>query len=728
MSPTHDIPVSHIYDTFNKIREIESDETIESICNQLILTDKDTSNTIFDRIVNFLYIPFLRSIHLSIITGEYINNKNEVVQYLAQIEEIVINRTAIEKFFKEIEEQLIKDKKLEIDKDNFRAGSWTDSFVTLFMPFIIKYRYLINAEYAKINDWRKTPLFDIRKITKSKNARWWNTEYDLSHFDITIQLALIDHNLTAGNDTFEQLLDIRQTLLDTSTFNNIGGVRISLLDKCNLLLKKFNLRFDNESKSYYDSDNKGNFFDIKDLCINIEHLKGFNYDLDLSFDREYFSGLEQHVRKKILKKKIDNYTYSDYLFLSKYYNKCIEDMSKLDNLIDRFKRIKRIKSKEKDRLFDEVAYDISLLFLENAKLSLYLRKKEYSLDDLWAHFECFNELQKEENKVKNYYPFLKLSLEYVNKIDEIIDSNDITIEDKEKNINRLGECIKELEHSYEWNKEHYSIVFQPPYNECVEKIPLAEEGYNKINLFVASAFIIPINYDAIATRIQEIKDKKREFDLNISAKKILKREFDAYKEMDERRAEIMQKKAISDANKKFEEELDKKFEEYKNDNISAIERVKDGLQRSNVEILSIFAVIALFALGNIQLYTKITSVSQAIVFSVGFALALSVFTLLIKLLISPPEKPEKPEKPKETEETNKKHGFWQKIYNWWRRPYNKMIVVLIVCCLTCIIILRFGFDYDSCEKLPQTKPDINIENNISHPVNIGNEENKNSNL
>jgi len=158
-------------------------------------------------------------------------------------------------------------------------------------------------------------------------------------------------------------------------------------------------------------------------------------------------------------------------------------------------------------------------------------------------------------------------------------------------IAELEVCIKKLFENYEWAADSNFLAYQLPFKECLVDAPL--DNKETLSIFLASSFILPINFEKIRNEIQQIKT-----------------DFVKYKTMLDIHTSISAEK----------------------EEIKKIKIQIDQTEKKYIEILSIFAAIVLFASGEIQLFKDVQNPELAGRFMFMWGYGLAVFVLLIWMI------------------------------------------------------------------------------------------------
>ncbi|HUW06937.1 MAG TPA: hypothetical protein VMW01_11815 [Williamwhitmania sp.] len=347
-------------------------------------------------------------------------------------------------------------------------------------------------------------------------------------------------------------------------------LRELLIDKVDLLIKK--VKQTNAKRNIRYNINFTQFSnDTKEHPIN--YLK----DFDIDFTEEYIN--EQHRQNN--KKGIAE-SFRDFFIEMKFF----KEIESLEQAKKTFKRFEDLHSHSQID-FDTWAYGISYNYLYNNILSLELKNKDLSLKDIDEKIETVKIIQY-QNSVNNYFPYKKLCSWIESKIDKdlsVATPNNVT----KTYIDRFDVCLKKYRENIIWSKKHLVWPYQPRLEECI-----IITSSDSIPIFCASSFILPINYDYEEGCLKKLEESLSLFQSVYKTSHYLEKELED----------------INNSKKEVQEAL-----------------------RKNIEILSIFAAIVLFVMGNIQIYSQVDTLNSAIAFTLAFGYVIAVFILLISLII-----------------------------------------------------------------------------------------------
>ena len=519
---------------------------------------------------------FFKSLNLSVLSGEYISI-SDFEDYIKKIEKTLT-------LISEIDEGLVPIQYRGNFQDLLYIG-FTKPLVQAINNYLGHYKKI----KRKYNNPDRQSLFEAiskKNLHIPENHPNWTYTLLGEFINFTLRLSYIDHVLVVRAKQLEDLILIYHNLEERKKKNPDDIIVILLFDKCSFLLKKLLIRFDRDPGNYYYA------LDFEDKIIDQERFSPGNFEVfnqatkiqyvDSKLERTYHQFKENS--KNFIKdwKNSKKLSFEGYHSIVKYHKEFNNtSIEKLTEIIAKFKT-----SHSSDNSFDEWASNVSYIYLNNNLLSFRLKQNNLSIRKIE---EVFNEtlILQSDLEIKNYFPFLKICKALLNiaekELNKLPDSH-INID---KIIKLIGKVEKEMLLCFEWCSDHHFIPFQLPFHECTKTVTIKDNSYS---LFLASSFILPINFEKVNRELEEvqrnIKDYKSKYDIHVS---------------------IREEK-----------------EEIKN--------IKEAIQKTDkrhIEILSIFAAIVLFVSSNIQVFSKAETFIDALRFMLVFAYILILFVVVI---------------------------------------------------------------------------------------------------
>ncbi len=574
--------ISWLENTIKKYTAQSEDSTEKNKISTQVNSEKDSELEELTEFIEIFEFPekIIDRFYLSVLSGEYLVDES-YDEKLERINKLIGDSGGI------------SPENIEL----INSIKQIRSLITQYRHFILR----INTKYSKPE---RIELFNT--FTDRDDSYFYETSNDEIDIkcglfkDIILGITYYDHNLSlkVDQDSFKEILYFLSRISETKEVT--GPVKALSEAKCKILLYKLAKRIEQDDKKYYYTHNLSDKeFEIKD---NIPvYYKDFIDDIDLQYYDDFENNKDQNrfvkYCNKILEVSNSELALTDAHALVKYHKDVLQNGE--DVLKDLCEKLKQTSSKSNFKC-DQRAKTVSYHYLLNNHFSYIVNKCEEN------HTKIINELKEivqrqKVDDVENYFPFLRYTEYLISTLDQefsndIIDSSTIKIF-----LEAFEENYKILMNKYEWCYDRDFLAYMPSYNECIkiEKI----EGH-EYKLFIASAFVLPINYAQVKRQIDELFQRFTKYKLLFDVK-------------------LFQDKK----NQELENTIDKVTREFSN----IEERVKDS-ERKNIEILGIFAAIVLFTMSNIQIFSKIDYVKDAILFMLIMAYCMCMFIVVIWLI------------------------------------------------------------------------------------------------
>lgn len=489
---------------------------------------------------------------------------------------------------------------------NKLADDLQSSFSSPVLHSISQYKLLLSQVKYKLSSTKAIHLFDVitdeEKDSHNLNPLSTTTHSLSKTFAMSIQLARIDHNIAIKKEYLEVLSKIQKSLeisLQQESSNDSKTILSILIDKCNYLLFKILYRLKKDKKNFlYIYNYKDKELDIEEIKASVHYLKPFlehsekHYSSGNRFD-QYFEKQVTQINEKLVQDEELN--ISEYHTLINYYkdhNKSIEQVNNLTKVFSEGFLSKR--SYIKNRLFDYKSYKIAYNYILNNSLSLQIYKKKYSAEftaELERQLDKIALVQ-QETFIYNYFPYYRVCMYFLRTIKKELKEEKLNAQLIQKLITKLEINLKKAFENFEWCKDKDFLAYQLPKKECTIMSKAKHNG-SELPIFLASSFILPLNYEETQRELESM-----------------------YRELDNLKSQSEIQISISEEKEK-------------------IRNIRDEINqhdRKQIEILSIFAAIVLFAIGNIQLYSNVANFSQAILFTIAFAYSLGLFVICIWII------------------------------------------------------------------------------------------------
>ena len=539
---------------------------------------------IFLSSINKTSKELIHNLNLSVISGEYICD--------ALFEEKLESfNSSLQNIF------TLPDTELSEEDINVLSNTLISELISPYERALKYYRNLVSYSNTIINGNLHETVMDIflhpDEVSENKKSAQLESINDFIKYNI--KLAKFDLSIITSNQFLKELLQIKEELENKKNKNSIFDL---LYNKCNFLIKKILLRYKKSNLSYKinfkSSELSPENFDsgpFKNFDNWIAAHDNNNPEIESKYNSDHRDYIEDSKRKFLKKEHL---SYEDYHTLIRYYKDINPSQSKLKLLIESFEKTD-INAINK---FDKRAYNISLNYLHNNYFSFLLRDCEDLSDDIESCFKTIISIQKDTH-VFNSFPYERLAKCYIKELNSIYEKNTSKTEIEKAKIllEKLETIIKELKTNYAWCEENKFLIYQLPFAECTFDHLIANEN---IKVFLQSSFVLPTNYTEDRNEIKAIKE-----DL-ISLNTIHKLHISISKEKEE----------IQNTKNEVKETKNK----------------LDQSDKRNIEILSIFSAIVVFATATTQLFPFIKSTSAALQFMLVFSFSLCSFVLVIWLI------------------------------------------------------------------------------------------------
>ncbi|MGL4326318.1 MAG: hypothetical protein ACRCS7_02440, partial [Tannerellaceae bacterium] len=225
----------------------------------------------------------------------------------------------------------------------------------------------------------------------------------------------------------------------------------------------------------------------------------------------------------------------------------------------------------------------------------------------------------DQTNVLNYYPFLIIGKWYAQYLSKVVSNNEMS--DVISDLNNFKICLDKADNYLKKSKIDSGcfIPFRPIFKECL--FGLKPDNGADFNIFINTSYIIPIQYQKEEKTIETLKVKHSELQSIVNARENI----DLF---------IIKLKA---ENQIIKDELENVNNKFKEDTTALKKEMREELtetQRGSIQILAIFATIVLFASGSIQIMTKTTSVRDATIFLILFAICIAFISTSVWIIMS----------------------------------------------------------------------------------------------
>ncbi|MGN7986464.1 MULTISPECIES: hypothetical protein [Pedobacter] len=526
-------------------------------------------------IINRISNEFYKELNLSIVSGEYVND-------------LTISDTKISEIESFISLQAVFDVPRFPNMLQYYQDIFAEGFLQPIRLNLLQYRALLKVVGRHIaHQPGSSMLFHEIADPPPTSRRFTTTATKLSElFNFNVKVAEIDHTLSFEKNTFKQLLLLQHKLKNFA----IASDELELIsDKCDFLLYKLSFRLEQSNKKFHY------VIDFNYSTLTLKEVNRFSKYTDIIKGHygKNATVIAFNQRSANAQGKLD--TTPTTLNLDEYHS-LIKKIKDVDKNVESLNKLntnyslaynQRILGALSD--FDRRAYDIDMCYIENNLFSLELERKLITLDNWESKLQTYTTRAESLNN-SNFFPFYKIIAEFL--VPEIEKQFKINNEESLKVINKLLDKYDKYLTSLIINaticEETDYIAFQTDYATSLTPIRLSS-GFT-YNCFVSSSFVLPIEYTKFKDEIDIYKTKLTKFRAMYDIQDLLQTDHKTIQEV--------------------KEEIEK-------------------TDKRHIEILSIFSALVLFVSNEVQIFSKLTKLSDAIIYSLSFAYGLGLFVLLI---------------------------------------------------------------------------------------------------
>lgn len=408
-------------------------------------------------------------------------------------------------------------------------------------------------------------------------------------FDLNFQLAKIDHSLSFKEEFFRALL----LLKDTATRINPSPVIEIILKKCDFLLYKISFRLKQSRKNFiYAID-----FNFSSVQLNeVADFSLYNDIIKSHYDEGIVPPQSFELRRKNALERFDRnipLTFDDFHALTKYFKDVTKDLPKLQKLRQKYTVFYNANNQAPSK-FDEKAFNLNFCYIDNNILSLELDKNILDIQN-WKHKlqDCTN--QADQYKNKNFFAYFKIIKEFLSKeISKQFFERAFDFKVLQSLINEYKKHLEILIENVGICEEIDYLAFQNPYSLCLTQI--VDSTNTPRICFISSSFVLPINYKQFKEKLEQYKAELNKFNSMLDVQKMI--------------------------------DQDRK-------DIHTVKQEIAKTDKRHIEILSIFAALVMFVSNEIQIFTKIPNMADAVIYTLFFSFGLGFFVLLIWFITRP---------------------------------------------------------------------------------------------
>lgn len=407
-------------------------------------------------------------------------------------------------------------------------------------------------------------------------------------FDLNVNLAKIDHSLSFTKQYFSHLVLIKDGL-QKSVENPAAEI---LKKKCDFLLYKISFRLRQSQKNYLYG------IDFNYTTIPLDAVPEFSKYNNI-INGHYENGLKSQPYEQRRYDALNKLKYNQQLVLDdfhaliKYFKDDEPNLNKLKRLRV-FYKCYRDQHYANSSLYDQKAFDITFCYLENNILSLELEKKEFTLANWKSKLKEYTD-QADNFQNKNFFPYYKIVKEFLsNEISSQFFAKDFNLKVVRELIDDYKENLSKLVENVGICEETDYLAFQNIYDNC--KLSITDSTGANRDCFISSSFVLPINYKELREELEQNKAELNKFNSMYEIQRMI------------------------DADRR---------------DVRTMKREIEKTDKRHIEILSIFAALVMFVSNEIQIFTKIPNMADAVAYTLFFAYGLGIFVLMIWFITRP---------------------------------------------------------------------------------------------
>jgi|GEM_PF-596826 hypothetical protein len=460
------------------------------------------------------------------------------------------------------------------------------------------YKHIENA----YSDNKKDFIFEINStLIRKQNQKDLVSDNKklISYFENILKVNSIDHFLSSKKESIIEILNIEFyfKLSSPISFRDISNI---VSQKLNFLKYKWKQRQEVEISYLEDGTHK----ELNTQNFSSQKLKEWSDVIDIQYEyqRNWEKSIINRVRDFLRIENLKENTLKIIIHqLIKYYKDIVPDYEKGYQIADFLAKNRKQSGKYNYNIYVE---DIFCNYALNNAFSCFV-EQETNIETI---FSKYYETEKKLTPITRNY-FLKYKL--LNKVFELLlqkykkVNKENFISEYQGYLDKCKDILTSYKEHKDWSLENFNYIYLLPYNESLVDFEI--EGKN-FSIFFASSFVLPPSHLEIETHYKEIEEKYNKLNSYL--------EFTLFFNNETREIKEIKKNITS-----FSDNQTKEINEIR-------ESVKETDKRS-IETLTIFTAIISFIIGNVALFQFIKTFIDAIIFILIYAIALSIFVLLI---------------------------------------------------------------------------------------------------
>ncbi|WP_342329049.1 hypothetical protein [Pedobacter sp. FW305-3-2-15-E-R2A2] len=532
-------------------------------------------------ILNAASNKFYKELNFSVITGEYLEDLTIAASKIDSIDNFIVNLMGFD--VPGFPNMLVLYQQV-----------FSEGFFQLIRNSFQQYKSLLkHVERHITHQPGSSMIFHELNENRSSTSRMVSVAITLAElFQINVTISEIDHRLSYDKNTFKSLLLSRHQLKKPV----FAGPDLEIIKaKCEFLLYKLSFRL-HQSKKKFDYVIDFNYSTVK--LKEVSHFSKYNEIIKGHYG-ENVTVPAFNSRSAAAKIKHGSspgtLNLDEYHALTKRYKDVEPDIPALSDLKSKYSlRYDQLMAQPLSS-FDKRAYDIAFCYIENNLFSLELKQKKIDLSNWEAKLKSYTSRANSLNN-SNFFPYYKILREFLDpEIERQFKQND------EKSLL----IVKDLKGKYKENldllilnteicEETEYLAFQADYQTSLTDI--TDSLGTTYKCFVSSAFVLPLEYTEYKDEVETFKSKLTKYNAMYDVQELLQN--------DHRDIQVVK------------EEIEK-------------------TDKRHIEILSIFAALVMFVSGEIQIFSKLVDMREAVTFTLFFAYGLGLFVLMIWFITRP---------------------------------------------------------------------------------------------
>lgn len=410
------------------------------------------------------------------------------------------------------------------------------------------------------------------------------------YFENILKVNTIDHFLSSKKESIVEILNIEFYFKQSSIpfFKEISNIAFQ---KAIFLKYKWNQRQEVEVSYLEDGIHK----ELNTQEITLPKLKEWEdiINLQYEFQSHWQKSITNRVKSYLKIENLKEDTPKVIIHqLIKYYKDIAPDSKKSYQIADFLLENRKNSGKYNYNAYVE---DIFCNYALNNAFSCFL-EQETNIENIFSKY--YETEEKLTSITRNYFPKYKL----LNKVFELLlqkykeVSKEFFINEYQEYLNKCKDILTSYKEYKDWSLENFNYIYLLPYEESLVNFEIESKN---LPVFFASSFVLPPSHLEIEKHYKKIEEKFNKLN--------------SYLE----------------------------FSLFFNNETNEINKIKESVKETDkrsIETLTIFTAIISFIIGDVALFQFIKTFIDAIIFILSYAIALSIFVLLIFVYTKEAEK------------------------------------------------------------------------------------------